>query len=148
MDLQKDTREFVGLLLSENVEFLLVGGYALAIHGAPRFTEDIDFFILASPGNAERLVRVIDRFGFGGLGLTELDFQRPDFVIQLGRAPHRIDILTGIDGVKWEEAWESRIEVEIDRLVLPVIGREMLIQNKQATGRTQDRADVERLQEG
>lgn len=148
MELQRDIREFVGLLLSEKVEFLLVGGYALAVHGAPRFTEDIDFLVLVSPENADRLATVIERFGFGGLDLDRDDFLRTDFVIQLGKAPNRIDILTGIDGVDWEEAWQSRLSIDLDGFTLPVIGKQMLIRNKLATGRTQDRADVERLQQG
>ena len=145
MELQSDIREFTELLLSERVEFLLVGGYALAVHGAPRFTEDIDFFVLLSPANAKRLVAVLDNFGFGGLDVDEADFLKSDFVIQLGRAPNRIDLLTGIDGVTWSEAWESKKWVEFDGLTIPVIGKEALIRNKSATGRTQDRADVERL---
>jgi hypothetical protein len=145
MELQSDIREFIELLLSAEAEFLLVGGYALAVHGAPRFTEDIDFFVMVSPSNAEKLHRVLTDFGFGGSDLRVEDFLKPDFVIQLGRAPNRIDILTGIDGVSWEEARESRIVAELGGLRLPVIGRETLIRNKTATGRTQDRADVERL---
>ncbi|MEX2578664.1 MAG: nucleotidyl transferase AbiEii/AbiGii toxin family protein [Verrucomicrobiales bacterium] len=147
MELQKDIREFVELLLSENAEFLLVGGYALAVHGAPRFTEDIDFLILVSPENADRIATVIERFGFGDLDLDLEDFLKPDFIIQLDRAPNRIDILTGIDGVEWNEAWKSRLSIELDGFAIPVIGKEMLIQNKLATGRTQDRADAERLQQ-
>lgn len=148
MTLQKDIREFVALLLSENVEFLLVGGYALALHGVPRFTEDIDFLVLSSAENAARIMQVLDGFGFGGLDVSEADFQRPSFVIQLGMAPNRIDLLTGIDGVSWEEAWASREPVALDGLEVMMIGREALIRNKRASGRTQDLADVERLELG
>lgn len=148
MELQQDIREFIALLHSGQVEFLLVGGYALAFHGAPRFTEDIDLLVLCSPENASRLVRVLDTFGFGGLGITVDDFLRPDYVIQLGRAPNRIDLLTGIDGLTWKQAWDSRELWELDGLPVFVIGREALIRNKLATGRTQDRADAERLQQG
>ena len=145
MKLQKDIREFVALLLSRKVEFLLVGGYALAFHGAPRFTEDIDLFVLVSPENAARMVGVIEEFGFGELGLGAADFLLPDQVIQLGRAPHRIDLLTGISGVTWEAAWESRIEAELDGLPISVIGKAELEANKAATGRPQDLADLARL---
>jgi hypothetical protein len=145
MNLQKDIREFVELLLSRKVEFLLVGGYALAFHGAARFTEDIDFLVLVSPENAAKLADLIEDFGFGELGLSKEDFLDPDQVIQLGRAPHRIDLLTGISGVGWDEAWASRIEVEFDGFLIPVIGKAALEANKQATGRPQDLADLARL---
>ena len=145
MTLQKDIREFVGLLISRKVEFLLVGGYALACHGAPRFTEDIDFLVLTSDENAERMLRLVEEFGFGGLGLSKADFTTADQVIQLGRAPHRIDILTGISGVAWDQAWASHIRVEIDGLMIPVIGKRALEANKEATGRPQDLADLARL---
>jgi hypothetical protein len=148
MELQKDIREFVELLLSEKVEFLLVGGYAMAVHGAPRFTEDIDFLIHLSSENADRLIEVIEKFGFGDLDIEKDDFLKPGFVIQLGMAPNRIDLLTSIDGLKWKEIWESRIEFELDGLIIDVIGRDQLIQNKLASGRTQDLADAERLQQG
>lgn len=145
MNLQKDIREFVELLLSRKVEFLLVGGYALAFHGAARFTEDIDFLVLVSPENAGKLADLIKDFGFGELGLSKEDFLEPDQVIQLGRAPHRIDLLTGISGVGWEEAWSSRIEADFDGFLIPVIGKSALEANKQATGRPQDLADLARL---
>ena len=148
MELQKDIREFVELLLSEKVDFLLVGGYALAVHGAPRFTEDIDFLIHLSSENADRLIQVVEKFGFGDLDIERDDFLKPDFVIQLGMAPNRIDLLTGIDGLSWEEIWESRIGYEFDGLPIHVIGREQLIKNKLASGRTKDLADAERLQQG
>lgn len=148
MELQKDIREFVELLLSEKVDFLLVGGYALAVHGAPRFTEDIDFLIHLSPENADRLIQVIENFGFGDLEIEKDDFLKPKFVIQLGMAPNRIDILTGIDGLNWEETWESKIDYELDGLPIHVIGKKQLIKNKLASGRTKDLADAERLSQG
>jgi len=145
MTLQKDLLEFVRLLLSEKVEFVLVGGYALAIHGAPRFTEDIDFLIHISPKNADRLVKVIDQFGFGDLGLTASDFLEPGFVIQLGMPPNRIDLITSIDGVSWQTVWESKLTYMMGDLELYVIGKEALLKNKLSTGRTKDLADAERL---
>ena len=146
MKLQKDIREFIELLLSRRVDFLLVGGYALAFHGAPRFTEDIDFYVAVNPDNARRLQQVIRDFGFGETGLSEADFLQKDQVIQLGVAPNRIDLLTGLSGLTWSEAWESRQQIELDGLELSVLGREALIRNKRATGRTQDLADAERLE--
>ncbi|MAS93897.1 MAG: hypothetical protein CMO55_11950 [Verrucomicrobiales bacterium] len=147
MELQKDIREFVELLLSEKVEFLLVGGYALAVHGAPRFTEDIDFLIQVSPENADRIIGVIEKFGFGDLEIERDDFLKADYIIQLGMAPNRIDLLTGIDGTTWNESWNSRIPFELDGLPIQVIGKDQLIRNKLASGRSQDLADAERLQQ-
>ena len=145
MKLQKDIHEFVGLLIFREVEFLLVGGYALAFHGAPRFTEDIDFLVVASPRNAEKLTEVLREFGFGDLGILPEDFTQPDQVIQLGRAPNRIDLLTGISGVTWERAWATRSEAEFGGLRIPLIGKTALMENKLAAGRPQDLADVARL---
>ena len=145
MTLHKDIREFIGLCLSRKVDFLLVGGYALAFHGAPRFTEDIDLMVLVSPENADKLFDVIETFGFGKTGITREDFLDAGQVIQLGRAPNRIDLLTGISGVTWDEAWASRTPVSLDGLEIHAIGKEQLIRNKQATGRPQDLADLARL---
>ena len=148
MKLHQDIREFIALCLSRKVEFLLVGGYALAFHGAPRFTEDIDLMVLVSPENADRIHAVLNDFGFGEAGITRDDFLEPGQVIQLGRAPNRIDILTGISGVTWQEAWASRTPVNLDGLEIQVIGKAELVRNKQATGRPQDLADVARLRDG
>ena len=145
MKLHHDIRDFIALCLLRKVEFLLVGGYALAFHGAPRFTEDIDLMVLVSPENADNLFSVLRDFGFGEVGITRDDFLAADQVIQLGRAPHRIDILTGISGVTWPEAWASRMQVDLDGIEIHVIGKEELIRNKKATGRPQDLADVARL---
>lgn len=147
MKIHKDIRDFIELCLSRKVEFLLVGGYALAFHGAPRFTEDIDFMVLVSPENASRLSDVLETFGFGNAGITREDFLEPNQVIQLGRAPNRIDLLTGISGVTWEEAWASGTPVSLDGLQIMAIGKEELVRNKQATGRPQDVADVARLRQ-
>ncbi|MEO5917622.1 MAG: nucleotidyl transferase AbiEii/AbiGii toxin family protein [Luteolibacter sp.] len=147
MKLHQDIHEFIELCLSRKVEFLLVGGYALAFHGAPRFTEDIDLMVLVSPENADKLHAVLADFGFGEAGITREDFLDIDQVIQLGRAPNRIDILTGISGVTWQAAWASRTQVDLDGLEIQVIGKTELIQNKQATGRPQDLADLARLRQ-
>jgi hypothetical protein len=147
MKLHQDIRAFIALCLLRKVEFLLVGGYALAFHGAPRFTEDIDLMVLVSPENADKLHAVLSDFGFGEAGITRDDFLEPGQVIQLGRAPHRIDILTGISGITWQEAWASRTRVNLDGLEIQVIGKTELIRNKQATGRPQDIADVARLRQ-
>jgi hypothetical protein len=128
-----DIREFIALCLSQKVEFLLVGGYALAFHGAPRFTEDIGFMILVSPENADKLDQVLKNFGFGGAGISRDDFLEVAQVIHLGRAPNRIDLLTGISGVNWQEAWSSRSTVDLYGLEIPLIGKKALIKNKDGT---------------
>ncbi|QTN34340.1 nucleotidyl transferase AbiEii/AbiGii toxin family protein [Akkermansiaceae bacterium] len=148
MTLHKDIREFIELCLSRRVDFLLVGGYALAFHGAPRFTEDIDLMVLVSPENADKLFGVLETFGFGSAGITREDFLDAGQVIQLGRAPNRIDLLTGISGVTWDEAWSSRVPISLDGFPIHAIGKEQLIRNKQATGRPQDLADLARLRKG
>jgi len=145
MNLQKDLKEFVELLSALDVHFLVVGAFAVAYHGYPRYTADIDLFIERSPQNAERLLEAIHQFGFGDVGLTNQDFLREDQVIQLGVAPNRIDIMTHISGVTFEEAWESREVGEIGGLRLPFISRGVLKRNKTASGRTQDLADLEHL---
>jgi len=145
MNLQKDLREFVELLSALDVHFLVVGAFAVAYHGYPRYTADIDFFIERSPQNAQRLLQAINQFGFRDVGLTDKDFLREDQVIQLGVAPNRIDVMTHISGVTFEEAWESREFGEIGGLRIPFISRELLKRNKAASGRTQDLADLEHL---
>ena len=145
MNLQKDLKEFVELLSALDVHFVVVGAFAVAYHGYPRYTADIDVFIEGSPQNAERLLEAIHQFGFGDVGLTNQDFLRADQVIQLGVAPNRIDIMTHISGVTFEEAWESREVGEIGGLRLPFISRGVLKRNKTASGRTQDLADLEHL---
>ena len=147
MTLHPDIREFIALCLSQKVEFLLVGGYALAFHGAPRFTEDIDFMVLVSPENAGKLEKVLNDFGFGNIGITREAFLEPDQVIQLGRAPNRIDLLTGISGVSWKEASDTATKISLDGFQIPLISKEALIKNKKATARPQDLADVARLEQ-
>lgn len=145
--MNKDLREFTGLLNSERVEFVVVGGYCVAFHGVPRFTGDIDFFVRVSPENAERLERVIKEFGFASTDLNREDFLRPGQIIQLGLPPNRIDLLTAIEGVDFEDAWAHRVNAELEGLNVFMLSKELLIRNKQAANRPQDRADLERLKE-
>ena len=147
MKLNADLREFIELLNSHKVEFIIVGAHALAWHGLPRYTKDIGFLIHAHPANAEALMKVLDAFGFGSLALSSGDFLKPRQVIQLGREPHRIDLLTGLSGVDWEECWESRVPGKMDGIPVSFLGRETYIKNKRASGRPQDLADVARLEE-
>ncbi|MDF1656564.1 MAG: hypothetical protein P1U58_03060 [Verrucomicrobiales bacterium] len=147
MELSHDLKEFIELLNSHRVEYLVVGAHALAWYGLPRYTKDIDFFVHVTPKNAEAIAAVIDEFGFGSTGLTSSDFLEDDQIIQLGIEPHRIDILTGISGVSWEEAWTSREKGEIENLDVFFVGKSAYIKNKLASARPQDVADVARLRE-
>lgn len=145
MNLQKDLREFVELLNALDVHFLIVGAFAVAYHGHPRYTADIDLFIEKSTTNAERILNAIQQFGFGDIGLTKEDFVRDDQVVQLGVAPNRIDIMTFLSGVSFAEAWATRELGDIGGISAPFISRAMLKQNKLVSGRPQDLADLEHL---
>jgi predicted nucleotidyltransferase len=144
--LQKDLREFIELLSSGGVDFIIIGGHAVAFHGHPRYTGDIDFLVRSTPENAERIIAVLKAFGFGELSLSVQDFTRSGSVVQLGRPPNRIDLLTSVSGVDFEEAWESKIAGELDGLAVFFLGLEALLKNKQASGRDKDLADVKKLQ--
>ena len=145
MKLDKDFNEFVELFVARGVRFLVVGGYALAAHGYPRATDDFDAWVWANSENAEKIVECLAEFGFGGLNLTTDDFTTLDRVVQLGYPPYRIDIITSISGVKFDNAWANRLVVDVDGLQVPFIGRDDLLTNKRATGRPKDLLDVERL---
>ncbi|HET6974897.1 MAG TPA: nucleotidyltransferase [Pyrinomonadaceae bacterium] len=142
MNLEEDLREFIELLNALDVRYILVGAHVVAYHGYPRFTGDIDLFVEMSEENAERILNVIKRFGFEGLGL---DFLKEDQVVQLGVDPNRIDLMTFLSGVDFQEAWATREQAEIDGLKMPIISKEMLKRNKAASGRIQDLADLEQL---
>jgi len=142
----KDFKEFVGLLNSRAVKFLIVGGHAVGLHGHPRYTGDLDIWIATHPANAKRVAEVLKDFGFGGLKFSAKDFERPGYAIQLGRPPYRIDILTSIDGVAFAHAYKSRKVVKTGGVKLPFIGLGDLLKNKRATARPQDLADVAHLE--
>jgi hypothetical protein len=144
--LSSDLREFIHLLNTKSVKYVIVGAWALAFHGRPRYTGDIDIFVAREQDNASRLTEVIEAFGFGGSGIKRDDFLQVDHVIQLGRAPNRIDILTGISGVAFDEAWESRIQGKISDAAAFVISRDLLIKNKRAANRDKDQADIKLLE--
>ena len=116
--LNEDFSEFARLLEQAGVKYMIVGGYSVALHGFPRYTGDIDFFVAVSSENAAKLVQVFDVFGFAELGLTLADFTLPDYVIEIGREPRKIQVLTGIDGVKFEKAWHNRVEVNMNGMNL------------------------------
>jgi predicted nucleotidyltransferase len=144
--LNPDYKEMLECLSEENVRFLLVGAYAVAVYGYPRATKDIDFFVRASQENASSLMRALTRFGAPLDEISESDFAAEGIVFQIGNSPRRIDILTRISGVDFERAYANRNIVTVDGLEVPVISMSDLIVNKRATGRTQDLADVEKLQ--
>ena len=146
MALSQDLKEFVGLLNAHGVEFLVVGGHAVGFHGWPRFTEDLDLLVRPSVTNGQRLMDVLDAFGFGDIGLNASSFSKQGQVIQLGRAPNRVDLMTGIDGVDFEDAWAHRLAGRLEEIPVAVLGLQQLLANKRATGRPQDLADIDRLE--
>ena len=145
--LNPDFRDMLSALSAEAAEYLLVGAYALAVHGVPRATGDLDVWVRPTADNARRVRSALTRFGAPLADLTEGDLVRPDTVFQIGVAPNRIDLLTSIDGVTFDEAWSARRVVRIDGLDVSVLARHHLIRNKKATGRAQDIADAARLEE-
>ena len=146
MRVEEDFKEFIALLNKNSVKYLIVGGYAYSYYAEPRFTKDIDILIEISDKNSKDLMAVLSEFGFGNAGLKPGDFLEPGQTIQLGQAPIRIDILTSIDGVSFQEAWGTRTEGKYGDITAWFISKEDLIKNKQVSGRPQDVADVEMLQ--
>ena len=144
--LNQDFKEFVQSLNDNDVRYLVIGGYAVALHGHPRYTKDIDIWIQMTPENANRMVAALDDFGFGSLGLRAEDFLVPDQVIQLGYPPSRIDLIASPPGVDFETCYDSRVQTEIDGVAISFIDLENLKKSKRAAGRLQDLADLENLQ--
>ena len=144
--LTPDFKEFAALLNSNRVEYLVVGGYALAAYGHPRYTGDLDFWIGTVSDNADRVLAVLEAFGFGSLGIKKEDLITPYQVIQMGFPPARIDLLTSIDGVSFAECYERRMIVEVDGLPLGFIALEDFKTNKRAVGRYKDLADLDALE--
>jgi len=140
--LNPDFRDMLSALCEEKADFLIVGAYALAAHGHPRATGDIDIWIRASEENAKRVWRALMRFGCPLFDLKLDDLKTPDLIFQIGVEPRRIDIVTSITGVEFDEAWPDRKEIEIEGLKIAAIGRSHLLKNKKAVGRPQDLADV------
>ena len=138
-------RDLFAALNAAHADFLIVGGYALAVHGAPRFTKDLDVWIRANPDNAQKVWNALDEFGAPFLDLTIQDLSVPGIVFQMGLPPNRIDIITVIDGVEFDEAWEDRVSSAYGDQPVMVIGLEDLIRNKEATGRPQDNLDAQTL---
>jgi len=147
MEIQPDFKELLALFNAHGVEYLVVGGYALAFHGAPRYTGDMDLLVRPVPANAQRIMKALGEFGFGDAGLDASDFHRPGQVVQLGVPPVRVDIITSLDGVSWDEAEQGKVVGAYGDLVVSYIGREAFIANKRAVGRHKDLADIESLED-
>ena len=145
-----DFHDVLRAFVDHDVRFLVVGAHALAAHGIPRATQDLDVWIDASPANAARTWRALVAFGapLEDLSIHDSDFSRPNVVVQVGMPPNRVDILTGVTGVEFEDAWPDRAEGMVEGVRVPVLGRDALIQNKRAAGRHKDLGDVEALEKG
>ena len=139
-------KEFAQLRNSDHVEYLIVGGYALAAYGHPRYTGDLDFWVGADPSNAQRVLVALNAFGFGNLGICIDDLSKPNSVIQMGFPPRRIDLLTSIDGVDFAACFARRMQLDLDGLKLNFIAIEDFKTNKKHTGRHKDLADIELLE--
>ena len=143
--INKDFKQFIELLNKNNVRYLVVDGYALAFHGFPRYTKDIDFWVWVNEENARNLVKTLEEFGFSSLDLKKDDFLSPGYVVQLGQPPGRIDLLTSVTGLDFEECYETRVNIEIQGSKIDFIDLESFKKNKKAVGRYQDLADLENL---
>ncbi|MBI5303453.1 MAG: hypothetical protein HY868_15070 [Chloroflexi bacterium] len=141
----QDFKEFIESLNANRARYLVIGGYAVAFHGHPRYTKDLDVWVERTPQNAARVVKALAQFGFASLGLTVNDFLAPDQIIQLGNPPSRIDILNELQGVEFASSYRSRVRVKVDGVNVNFIGLANLKKNKKAVGRLQDLADVENL---
>ena len=147
--MNEDFIDLLRSLLEAGARFLVVGAHAMAVHGVPRATGDLDVWIAVDPDNADRVTQALARFGapLAAMGITRADFLRMDQVVQIGLSPRRIDLLTSITGVEFAEAWDGRATHDVSGLSVPFLGREALVRNKRATGRAKDRADLEALGE-
>jgi hypothetical protein len=144
--LQKDLREFIELLNSHEVEYLIVGGHAVAFHGHPRYTGDIDFLVRPTDQNASRIVSVIREFGIEHSESLKVSLMQRDKIVQIGRPPNRIDIITSASGIDFDEAWDQAVSGNLDGLPVRFPDLRSLLKNKKASGRTKDLADVEELE--
>ncbi|MEL6184161.1 MAG: DUF6036 family nucleotidyltransferase [Myxococcota bacterium] len=142
-----DFKDLLSEFIDQKVEFLLVGAHALAAHGHVRATKDIDLWVRPDSANARRVFAALARFGAPLAGVDVTDFETPGVVFQIGVEPVRIDILTTVDGLDFEEAWSGRLTIQLEELSVPLISKSDLIRNKKASGRLQDLADVEKLEE-
>ena len=146
MRLSNDLREFLESLNSDDIDYVIVGAHSLAFHGQPRYTGDLDILVRATPENAAKLVDLLNHFGFADAGFKESDFTKPEQLIQLGRIPNRIDLVTSITGVTSDEALANKVPAELDGIPVFILSKNALIQNKRAVGRPQDIADLTTLE--
>jgi len=144
--LNPDFKDILSCLRDERVDFIVVGAYALAAHGFPRATGDIDIWVKNDARNAKKIMRALTKFGALVSDLSEDDFTAPDRIIQIGVEPCRIDILTGIDGLEFDEAWQKKVNIPIGDMEIHVLSKADLLKNKLATGRDKDRGDIVWLQ--
>jgi hypothetical protein len=147
MEVQQDFKDVLALFNKHEVDYIIVGAYALAFHGAPRYTGDLDVLVKPEPTNARSIVQALYEFGFGSVGLTEADFEQEARVVQLGYPPVRVNIITSITGVSWEQARSGRVRGQFGDVPVHYIGREDLVANKKALGRKKDLADLEAIGE-
>jgi len=143
--LNSDYREILQIFLEEHVKFIIVGAYALGVHGMPRATGDIDIFVRADAENSRKIYQALIRFGAPVSDLTPLDFTAEGIIFQIGVVPRRVDIITSIDGISFDEAYEDKVTAEVEGLTIPVLSVESLIRNKEASGREKDILDVKIL---
>lgn len=141
----QDFKEFVALLIKHKAEYLIVGGYAVGVHGHPRYTGDLDIWLNPTQENADRILACVNEFGFNSFGLKQDDFTRTGNIVQLGYPPLRIDLMTQIDGVTFNECYQNKIQVDIEGLLVNFIGYNDLIKNKKESGRLRDLDDIENL---
>ncbi len=147
MEAQQDFKELLALFNAHKIDHIIVGGYALAFHGAPRTTGDIDILVKPDAANAKRIIAALNEFGFESVGLVPTDFKNPQKVVQLGVPPVRVDIITSLTGVSWKEAWAGKISGHYGNLPVYYLGRQQFLSNKKAIGRKKDLADIEALEE-
>jgi predicted nucleotidyltransferase len=143
----KDFKEFIELLNKNECRYLIVGGYAISFHSRPRYTEDIDFWIDSQLDNARKIITVLHEFGFGQLDITPEDLNKPDQIIQLGYAPLRIDLLTSVDGLIFDNAYKKRVKFKYSGVEATIISRDDLILNKKSSGRKKDLSDLDWIEQ-
>ncbi len=146
MVLNKDFREFIELLNSHKIKYLVVGGYAVTVHGYPRYTNDIDIWFWIDKSNAEKLIKALIDFGFGSLDIKIDDLLQPNKVIQLGYPPNRIDLLTSVSGLNFDDCYPKKVQIDIEGINIDFIDLENLKKNKKASGRHKDLNDLENLE--
>ena len=147
MEIQQDFKELLALLNEHKVKYLIVGGYALAFHGAPRYTGDLDILVKVDKENAQHVLAALTDFGFGQINISAKDFEKPEMVIQLGVPPVRVDIITSLTAVDWDQACAGKVPSVYGDVPTDYIGLEQFIANKKAVGRKKDLADIEALGE-